>query len=419
MASSSPIFLLGAGRLKAPLGLMIWGALIGLSFTPLGDKARAETDLQTTCRGGEPSARIIACTQIIGRAKHETKRDQIAAFLNRGSAYLEKGDFDRAIADYRSVLRLDARSVAAYSGRAQAYRGKGDFDSALAELDRAVRLDPKSPQLLIDRGDVYATKGDHDRAIAYYNGAIERAPNSASAYDKRGLAYSGKQDFGKAVADFTRAIELDPQFARAFVNRASVYRAQGDLGHAKEDLGAALGLDPNLASAKELLEEVNALIAKSVAPPAAAAPPAPPPEQAPVAPPAAPTTPSAYATPDRLTVVAIGAALIAFIVWFFWLKRSTGMRAAETSSGYQEAMILVKGGYTPDTIIVRHGRPVRLSFRREETASCSDKVIFADFEKSADLPTGETVAVEFLPKEPGEFGFSCPMGMFRGKLVVE
>ncbi len=124
-------------------------------------------------------------------------------------------------------------------------------------------------------------------------------------------------------------------------------------------------------------------------------------------------------TPDRWIVTVGGLALIAFIVWFFWLKRSTGVRAAETTGGYQEAMILVKGGYTPDTIIVRSGRPVRLKFRREDSVSCSDKVIFSDFQKSADLPTGETVAVEFLPKDPGEFGFGCPMGMFRGRLIVE
>ena len=124
-------------------------------------------------------------------------------------------------------------------------------------------------------------------------------------------------------------------------------------------------------------------------------------------------------TPDRWIVTIAGLALIGFIVWFFWLKRTTGFRASETSGGYQEAMILVKGGYTPDTIIVQSGRPVRLNFRREETASCSDKVIFTDFQKSAELPTGQTVAVELLPKSPGEFAFGCPMGMFRGKLVVE
>ncbi len=124
-------------------------------------------------------------------------------------------------------------------------------------------------------------------------------------------------------------------------------------------------------------------------------------------------------TPDRWIATFAGLALIALIVWFFWLKRSTGVRAAEASGGYQEAMILVKGGYTPDTIIVRSGRPVRLNFRREETASCSDKVVFADFQKTAELPTGMTVPVELMPKEPGEFGFGCPMGMFRGRLIVE
>jgi plastocyanin domain-containing protein len=124
-------------------------------------------------------------------------------------------------------------------------------------------------------------------------------------------------------------------------------------------------------------------------------------------------------TPDRWIVTLAGLALVAFVIWFFWLKRSAGFRAAETSGGYQEAMILVKGGYTPDTIIVRSGRPVRLNFRREETASCSDKVIFADFQKSAELPTGETVTVELLPKEPGEYAFACPMGMFRGRLIAE
>ncbi len=124
-------------------------------------------------------------------------------------------------------------------------------------------------------------------------------------------------------------------------------------------------------------------------------------------------------TTDRWLVFGLGLLLIAFIVWFFWLKRSTGVRAAETSGGYQEVMVLVKGGYTPDTIVVRRGKPVRINFRREETASCSDKVIFADFNKSADLPTGEVVPVELLPNQPGEYGFACPMGMFRGRLVVE
>jgi plastocyanin domain-containing protein len=124
-------------------------------------------------------------------------------------------------------------------------------------------------------------------------------------------------------------------------------------------------------------------------------------------------------TPDRVMVTLFGLLLVAGIVWFFWLKKARGTRAATTSGGYQEAMILVKGGYTPDVIVVQHGKPVRLNFRREETASCSEMVLFPDFNKSSELPTGEVVAVEFLPEQPGEYEFACQMGMFRGKLVVE
>jgi plastocyanin domain-containing protein len=114
-----------------------------------------------------------------------------------------------------------------------------------------------------------------------------------------------------------------------------------------------------------------------------------------------------------------GLTLIIGIAWFFWGPRTGGTRAAVTSSGYQEAMILVKGGYTPDVLVVQHGKPVRLTFRREETAACSEMVVFGDFGKSAKLPTGQPVPVEFLPERPGEYEFTCQMGMIRGKLVVE
>lgn len=120
-----------------------------------------------------------------------------------------------------------------------------------------------------------------------------------------------------------------------------------------------------------------------------------------------------------ILIVLGGLAAGGAIAFFFWGPRRGGFRVPVASSGYQEAMVLVKGGYTPDVILVEHGRPVRLNFRREENASCSEMVVFGDFNKSAHLPEGETVPVELLPEEPGEYEFACQMGMFRGKLVAE
>jgi plastocyanin domain-containing protein len=95
------------------------------------------------------------------------------------------------------------------------------------------------------------------------------------------------------------------------------------------------------------------------------------------------------------------------------------MKAALISAGYQEQMVLVKGGYTPDVIVVQRGKPVRLNFVRQESASCSEIVLLPAFNKSAKLPEGETVAIEFLPAEAGEYEFACQMGMFCGKVIVE
>ncbi len=62
---------------------------------------------------------------------------------------------------------------------------------------------------------------------------------------------------------------------------------------------------------------------------------------------------------------------------------------------------------------------MRLHFTRHETASCSEMVLFPDFDKSVKLPTGETVSLEFTPEKLGEYDFQCQMGMFRGKLIAD
>jgi plastocyanin domain-containing protein len=120
----------------------------------------------------------------------------------------------------------------------------------------------------------------------------------------------------------------------------------------------------------------------------------------------------------QIAVTAAGLLTIAGVAWFFWGSRGQGTAAAIASTGFQEATILVKGAYSPDVIVVEHGKPVRLTFRREETAACSEKVIFPDFHRQAELPEGQPVPIEFTPEQPGEYEFTCGMGMLRGKIVV-
>ncbi|NIQ57769.1 MAG: cupredoxin domain-containing protein [Gammaproteobacteria bacterium] len=112
-----------------------------------------------------------------------------------------------------------------------------------------------------------------------------------------------------------------------------------------------------------------------------------------------------------------GLAAVAWIVWYFWLHRKEGVTAAVVS-GVQQVAVTVKGGYDPDTIVAKAGRPVRLDFTRQESSMCSEMVVFDGIDRSAKLPEGETVSVEFTPETPGEIPFQCQMGMLRGKVVV-
>ena len=118
-------------------------------------------------------------------------------------------------------------------------------------------------------------------------------------------------------------------------------------------------------------------------------------------------------------VVVTGAAVLVGLVlwWFFGEREAVAARAG--AGGVQEIGVTVKGGYSPDVIVVRAGQPVRLEFYRDETASCSEQVVFGDFGIARDLPAFRTTAVEFTPEQAGEYTFTCGMNMMRGKLVVQ
>jgi plastocyanin domain-containing protein len=120
----------------------------------------------------------------------------------------------------------------------------------------------------------------------------------------------------------------------------------------------------------------------------------------------------------EIIVLGGGIAAVAFVLWYFFgPKERVAARVGE--AGVQEVKVVVEGGYAPDVIVVKQGKPVRLDFYRNEAASCSDRVIFSDFGIARNLPAFETTSIAFTPDTAGEFTFTCGMNMMRGKLIVE
>ena len=124
-------------------------------------------------------------------------------------------------------------------------------------------------------------------------------------------------------------------------------------------------------------------------------------------------------TLDQILVLAGGTTAIAWVNWYFFRARRSTATAVVNPGGTQEILVTVAGGYTPQEVRVKAGRPVRIVFDRRETNPCSEEVVMPDFGIRRFLPADAKTAVEFTPVTPGSYPFTCGMGMLHGRLIVE
>jgi tetratricopeptide (TPR) repeat protein len=134
---------------------------------------------------GRYQAAVEAFTRAVlaGDLDHEA----LAITLNnRGVAYSELGDYDRAIADYQQGLALvpgdptATRNLRiAYTRRAAAAARLGDRAAALADYDRAIELEPTHPLAYLRRGQLALERGDRAAAIADLTRARDLDPQNA------------------------------------------------------------------------------------------------------------------------------------------------------------------------------------------------------------------------------------------------
>ncbi|MEW5725565.1 MAG: tetratricopeptide repeat protein [Thermodesulfobacteriota bacterium] len=92
-------------------------------------------------REGEYDQAVELYTQVIQSTELKAK-ERAVAFLLRGEVYKDKGDYQRAIADFTRAIKIRADYAQAFYFRGLTYEKLGSYPEALADVGVAVKLNP-------------------------------------------------------------------------------------------------------------------------------------------------------------------------------------------------------------------------------------------------------------------------------------
>lgn len=139
---------------------------------------------------------------------NQVDRDFLAnqKFEEANKFYYAK-DCEGAIKFYNEVLTFGEYS-AVYNNRGVAYQNLGQNERAIQDFNKAIEFNPNLAEAYNNRGIAYAQLGNFKQAISDVSKAIELDPNDPMRYQLRGLCYQKLGDEEKSQADFAKAKEL-------------------------------------------------------------------------------------------------------------------------------------------------------------------------------------------------------------------
>ncbi|MGD9587369.1 MAG: TonB family protein [Pyrinomonadaceae bacterium] len=279
------------GRPARGRGVMTYNFRINVVNTSAvlaaADQLRAEKDCDRA---------IVAYNQVIG-----VDASNAGAMFGRGTCYLMKGDFDRALADLGKAVELDPQGTQSHVNLAIVRDFKGDIAGAASAYSRALAISPdldKQPLftcLFIDRpgltpesarsaaggiinactrelrsaegplagliqykrGIGHRLRADYDKAIADLVQVKRANPNFSAVnsqlqivYNSRGLEAFNKKNYRQAFDDVTLAIQADPQNPTPYINRCAInLYAWKQYSEAVNDCTAAIRLTDRSSTA--------------------------------------------------------------------------------------------------------------------------------------------------------------------------
>jgi|GEM_PF-975917 len=145
--------------------------------------------------------------------------------LQMARMYLQRHQFEGAIAILGDIPPDSPVAADALLLRAQAYRGQGDADQALATLQSLEAQGPPPPGARMLTAQLYEDKEDRGRAQAAYEAVIRTAPDSLEGQVAKARLARSRGQWSRAQRLFTAALQQAPQDIE-LLNELEQVRAQ-------------------------------------------------------------------------------------------------------------------------------------------------------------------------------------------------
>ena len=121
----------------------------------------------------------------------------------------------------------------------------------------------------------------------------------------------------------------------------------------------------------------------------------------------------------QISAIVIGIILIAFIIWWFFGKHQETAGQGTVVNDEQTATIVVNGGYSPATVVLKKGIPAQVNFDMQDSTACLSHVVFEQLGVNKDLTKQKITTIDIPTDKATTFNYACGMDMFHGKVIVK
>ncbi len=169
-----------------------------------------------------------------------SNKEQLDELLRQGRDYVDKGNYQQAIAAYKQAASLDNDNAKIFSGIAYLHSQQGNYQAAVKFYQKALSIDSSNPNFYYALGDSLANVGDNNNAASAYYYAIQLNPQFIKSYIGLGVVLLRQEDYEGAAEAYKRVIALDPNNPEAFSIMGSSLLQQKRLDQAVQYLGNAV-----------------------------------------------------------------------------------------------------------------------------------------------------------------------------------